>query len=31
MKKMSELKFGEKISLLNGGYVTIKKELGRGG
>ena len=28
---MSELKFGEKISLLNGGFVTIKKELGRGG
>ena len=28
---MSELKTGEKISLLNGGYVTIKKELGRGG
>ena len=28
---MSELKSGERISLLNGGYVTIKKELGRGG
>lgn len=28
---MSELRTGEKISLLNGGFVTIKKELGRGG
>lgn len=28
---MSELKTGEKITLLNGGFVTIKKELGRGG
>lgn len=28
---MKELKNGDKISLLNGGFVTIKKELGRGG
>ena len=28
---MSELHSGEKITLLNGGFVTIKKELGRGG
>lgn len=28
---MKELKQGDKISLLNGGFVTIKKELGRGG
>lgn len=28
---MSELRTGERISLLNGGFVTIKKELGRGG
>ena len=28
---MTELKTGDKISLTNGGYVTIVKELGRGG
>lgn len=28
---MKELNKGEKITLLNGGFVTIKKELGRGG
>ena len=28
---MAELKAGDKISLTNGGYVSIVKELGRGG
>lgn len=28
---MAELKKGDKVSLTNGGYVTIEKELGRGG
>ena len=28
---MAELKKGDKINLTSGGYVTIDKELGRGG
>ena len=28
---MAELKKGDKVSLTSGGYVTIDKELGRGG